>query len=75
MPSFPAEAQRQIALRTNPHNASYRIDELGVTGSSPVPPIEKALLKGFLVLRYSTAGKVGPLGASIDPYEPVDVLT
>jgi hypothetical protein len=28
-----------------------RIDKLGVTGSSPVPPEEKALLKGFFVVQ------------------------
>jgi hypothetical protein len=27
----------------------HQLDKLGVTGSSPVPPIEKALLKGFFV--------------------------
>jgi hypothetical protein len=30
-----------------------RIDKLGVTGSSPVPPIEKALHKGFFVALVS----------------------
>jgi hypothetical protein len=27
----------------------HQLDKLGVTGSSPVPPIEKALHKGFFV--------------------------
>jgi hypothetical protein len=30
-------------------NAPDEFDKLGVTGSSPVPPIEKALHKGFFV--------------------------
>jgi hypothetical protein len=29
----------------------HQLDKLGVTGSSPVPPIEKALDKGFFVAR------------------------
>jgi hypothetical protein len=38
-----------------------QLDKLGVTGSSPVPPIEKALLKGFFVVQeengWSDCGK------------------
>src|SRR5262249_122442 len=29
----------------------HHLDKLGVTGSSPVPPIRKALLRGFFVAR------------------------
>ncbi len=34
----------------------HQLDKLGVTGSSPVPPIEKALHKGFFVARTGDNG-------------------
>ena len=42
----------------------HQLDKLGVTGSSPVPPIEKALHEGFLVApagnEWSSHGKDRP---------------
>jgi len=37
-----------------------RLDKLGVTGSSPVPPIEKPRSGAFLLLQRTTIGKEGP---------------
>jgi len=42
--TVPLRPNRDALIRT-----LLRIDKLGVTGSSPVPPIEKALHRGFLL--------------------------
>jgi hypothetical protein len=35
-----------------------RVDKLGVTGSSPVPPTEKPCIRAFLLLQQATVSQV-----------------